>query len=471
MSLRFLMHNYFLKSLSFRITSIFALFSLITLFSLGLTVHSFLNYHFTQQDQNILLGKVKLIENLLEQNKNSNQDLLLFLNNSLIGHANLKVHIQNTFGENLYTNFPKELTIEHDRITQTQQWLHWKVNGISYMGLQTYYSPTSTLLKNQEPITIIVAIDNSEHTLFIQQFRSQLLLIGLIGILCLMIFGWYAVYRGLQPIIRMKLVAQNISAKHLSDRLELNDMPIELHDTASEFNLMLDRLELSLEKLTDFSSDLAHEIRTPINNLMMQTQVCLSKKRTIEQYQEILFSNYEEYEHLAKMISDLLFLAKAENQLSPKNIQAIDLKKEFQNLFDFYGAYASEKKMTFLLSGEATIYGEISMLRRAFGNLISNAIKYGTTNTPIRISIANTQTKIIISIQNETIPLTKAQISRLFDRFYRVDSSRQKVVEGTGLGLAITQSIIDIHHSSITAQIEKSTIIFRLEFPSNNQII
>src|SRR6218665_2301250 len=111
MSLRFRMHNYFLKSLSFRITSIFALFSLITLFSLGLTVHSFLNYHFTQQDQNILLGKVKLIENLLEQNKNSNQDLLLFLNNSLIGHANLKVHIQNTFGENLYTNFPKELTI------------------------------------------------------------------------------------------------------------------------------------------------------------------------------------------------------------------------------------------------------------------------------------------------------------------------------------------------------------------------
>ncbi|MEG1272517.1 MAG: heavy metal sensor histidine kinase [Acinetobacter sp.] len=465
------MHNYFFKSLSFRITSIFAFFSLITLFSLGLTVHHFLNRHFTQQDQTILLGKVKLIENLLDQNKNSNQDFILFLKNALIGHSNLKVHIQNRSGESLFNNFPKHLSIKHIQMTQTQQWLQWNVNGTSYMGLQTYYQPAGARTQSQEPTIIIVAIDNSEHTLFIQQFRSQLLLIGLIGILCLIIFGWYAVYRGLQPIVRMKWVAKNISAKHLSDRLQLDGMPIELHETASEFNLMLDRLETSLEKLNDFSSDLAHEIRTPINNLMMQTQVCLSKKRTIEQYQEILFSNYEEYEHLAKMIADLLFLAKAENQLSPKKIQAIDLNNEFKNLFDFYEAFALEKNMTFQLSGEAILYGEISMLRRAFSNLISNAIKYGTANTAIQIQILQQRQHISIKIQNETGALTQGQISRLFDRFYRVDSSRQKVVEGTGLGLAITQSIIHIHHASITAHLEQSTIIFHLEFPCNDQFI
>ena len=152
-------------------------------------------------------------------------------------------------------------------------------------------------------------------------------------------------------------------------------------------------------------------------------------------------------------------------------MQTIDIKNEFKNLFDFYEAFALEKNMTFQLSGEAILYGEISMLRRAFSNLISNAIKYGTANTAIKIQISQKRQNTSIKIQNETGVLTQGQISRLFDRFYRVDSSRQKVVEGTGLGLAITQSIIHIHHASITAHLQQSTIIFHLEFPCNDQFI
>ncbi|MDQ9019958.1 heavy metal sensor histidine kinase [Acinetobacter sichuanensis] len=459
-------HN-LLKSLSFRITSIFAFFSLITLLCLGCTLHIFLHRHFTEQDQAVLTGKVKLIENLLEQNQNSTENLVLFLQNALIGHGNLKVHLKKVDGTLIFNNFPKELPLSVIPTHPQPQWLSWQKDHFSYMGLQSTFVPSTTHAQSN-PLTlttITIAIDNSEHSLFIQKFRSQIFLIGFIGILSLIILGWFAVYRGLQPIVRMKWVAKKISAQHLSDRLNVADMPIELQDTAAEFNLMLDRLETSLEKLTDFSSDLAHEIRTPINNLMMQTQVCLSQERSIEQYQEILFSNYEEYEHLAKMIADLLFLAKSEHQIRPKNIQMIDLKNEFQNLFDFYEAFALDKNMYFHLSGNAILLGELSMLRRAFSNLISNAIKYGTAYTAINVLIEQKQQSIEIQIQNQSIALTQNQLARLFDRFYRVDSSRQKIVEGTGLGLAITQSIVHVHHASIHASYAPPMITFHLTFP------
>ena len=465
MFLKFQMPHNLLKSLSFRITSIFAVFSMITLFSLGFTVHHFLTQHFAQQDQVILSSKVKLIENLLEQNKNSNQDLIRFLNSTLVSHSNLKVHIQNSLGETIFSNFPPHLLFEK-KPPQTPRWLHWKIDENSYIGLQTYFSPAETHAKTTVThVMITVAIDNSEHTLFLQKFRSHLFFIGFLGILSLISLGWFAVYRGLQPIVQMKWVAKNISAQHLSDRLHVGDMPIEIQDTAAEFNLMLDRLENSLEKLNDFSSDLAHEIRTPINNLMMQTQVCLSQKRTVEQYQEILFSNYEEYEHLAKMIADLLFLAKAEHQISPKSIQTIDLKNEFEKIFEFYEAFALDKNMYFKLSGNATISAELSMLRRAFSNLISNAVKYGIDNTTIEVSIEQQLKTIEIKIKNQSHSLIQNQLNRLFDRFYRVDSSRQKTTEGTGLGLAITQSILHLHHASIHASYEQSALTFHLTFP------
>ena len=142
----------------------------------------------------------------------------------------------------------------------------------------------------------------------------------------------------------MAKVAEGISAQHLSERLEVDSTPTELKSLAIAFNDMLDRLETAVGKLSDFSSDLAHEIRTPINNLMTQTQVCLSRSRDISTYQEILFSNLEEFERLARMVSDMLFLAKAEHGLHKANLQQVNLVKEVSALFDFYDAIAAEKE-------------------------------------------------------------------------------------------------------------------------------
>ena len=227
---------------------------------------------------------------------------------------------------------------------------------------------------------------------------------------------------------------------------------------------MLDRLEAAVEKLSDFSSDLAHEIRTPINNLMTQTQVCLSRSRNINTYQEVLFSNLEEFEHLARMVSDMLFLAKAEHGLHLPNLQQVNLVKEVSALFDFYDAIAAEKGMSLEQSGSGSIKGDPLMLRRALSNLLSNAIKYGKSDSVIKITCQQNFDTTTFIIENESSPLSSEQLNRLFDRFYRTDVSRQRVEEGTGLGLAITKSILDVHGASIQATYNEGHISFKIIF-------
>jgi two-component system heavy metal sensor histidine kinase CusS len=231
---------------------------------------------------------------------------------------------------------------------------------------------------------------------------------------------------------------------------------------------MLDRLESALEKLSDFSSDLAHEIRTPINNLMTQTQVCLARNRDIGTYQEILFSNLEEFERLARMVSDMLFLAKAEHGLNLQNLQNIDLIKEVTALFDFYDALAAEKNMTLQQTGSGNVKGDPAMLRRALSNLLSNAVKYGNKNSTIQIKLQQNLDNTIFSIENEGPELSPEQLSRLFDRFYRTDASRQRTEEGTGLGLAITKSILDMLGATIQAESLNGRIIFTIVFQSES---
>ena len=266
----------------------------------------------------------------------------------------------------------------------------------------------------------------------------------------------------------MAKVAEGISAQHLSERLEVEHTPTELKSLAIAFNAMLDRLESALEKLSDFSSDLAHEIRTPINNLMTQTQVCLARKRDTSTYQEVLFSNLEELERLARMVSDMLFLAKAEHGLKLQNLQNIDLVKEVTALFDFYDALAAEKNMTLQQTGSGNVKGDPAMLRRALSNLLSNAVKYGNKNSTIRIKLQQNLDNTIFSIENEGPEISPEQLSRLFDRFYRTDASRQRTEEGTGLGLAITKSILDMLGATIQAESLNGRIIFTIVFQSES---
>ena len=456
------MPNKLFNAISFRIAILFSFSTVIILMIMGLVIHQLVMHHFETQDRTQLEGKIQLVENLLEQNHHNPSELNLYLKDALVGHHDLIVQIERPSGQIIFSSSPTALKSKTLVKSKHGPWLEWKVQNKIYHGLiyKKSFDQNSAIPSAQ----IIVGIDTSEHLHFLNDFRRQLLYIGVIGTICLMLLGWFAAWRGLRPVQNMAKVAEGISAQHLSERLEVDNTPTELKSLAIAFNDMLDRLETAVGKLSDFSSDLAHEIRTPINNLMTQTQVCLSRSRDISTYQEILFSNLEEFERLARMVSDMLFLAKAEHGLHRANLQQVNLVKEVSALFDFYDAIAAEKGMSLKQTGQGYVEGDPSMLRRALSNLLSNAIKYGKSDSIIKIKCQQNSDTTELTIENESSPLSQEQLTRLFDRFYRTDASRQRVEEGTGLGLAITKSILDVHGATIQANYENGHIIFKIIF-------
>lgn len=456
------MPNKLFKAISFRIAIIFSFSTVLILMIMGLVIHQLVMHHFETQDRTQLEGKIQLVENLLEQNYQNPSELNVYLKDALVGHHDLIVQIERPTGQIIFSSSPTVLNSKTLVKSKHGPWLEWKVQNKIYHGLVYKKSfDQNTAIPSAQ---IIVGIDTSEHLHFLNDFRRQLLYIGVIGTICLMLLGWVAAWRGLRPVQKMAKVAEGISAQHLSERLEVDNTPTELRSLAVAFNDMLDRLETAVGKLSDFSSDLAHEIRTPINNLMTQTQVCLSRSRDITTYQEILFSNLEEFERLARMVSDMLFLAKAEHGLRIANLQQVNLVEEVSALFDFYDAIATEKGMSLQQTGLGYVEGDPSMLRRALSNLLSNAIKYGKSDSVIKIKCQQNIDTTVLTIQNESSPLSQEQLSRLFDRFYRTDASRQRVEEGTGLGLAITKSILDVHGATIQASYDEGKIIFKIIF-------
>ncbi|MDI3453209.1 heavy metal sensor histidine kinase [Acinetobacter sp. V89_4] len=456
------MPNKLFNAISFRIAILFSFSTVIILMIMGLVIHQLVMHHFETQDRTQLEGKIQLVENLLEQNHHNHSELNLYLKDALVGHHDLIVQIERPSGQIIFSSSPTVLKNKTLVKSKHGPWLEWKVQNKIYHGLiyKKSFDQNSAIPSAQ----IIVGIDTSEHLHFLNDFRRQLLYIGVIGTICLMLLGWFAAWRGLRPVQNMAKVAEGISAQHLSERLDVDNTPTELKSLAIAFNDMLDRLETVVGKLSDFSSDLAHEIRTPINNLMTQTQVCLSRSRDITTYQEILFSNLEEFERLARMVSDMLFLAKAEHGLHRANLQQVNLVKEVSALFDFYDAIAAEKGMSLKQTGQGYVEGDPSMLRRALSNLLSNAIKYGKSDSIIKIKCQQNSDTTELTIENESSPLSQEQLTRLFDRFYRTDSSRQRVEEGTGLGLAITKSILDVHGATIQANYDDGRIIFKIIF-------
>ncbi|MFH4381190.1 HAMP domain-containing protein, partial [Acinetobacter baumannii] len=257
------------NAISFRIALIFSLSTIIILMIMGLVIHQLVMHHFETQDRTQLEGKIQLLENLLEQNPKNTDELKIYLKDALVGHHDLIVQIERPTGQIIFSSAPAVIKAKTLVKSKHIPWIEWEIQNKTYRGL--VYKKSFDKNMSVPTAQIIVGIDTSEHQHFLNDFRRQLLYIGVVGTICLMFLGWFAAWRGLRPVQKMAKVAEGISAQHLSERLAVDNTPTELKSLAIAFNDMLDRLETAVEKLSDFSSDLAHEIRTPINNLMTQT--------------------------------------------------------------------------------------------------------------------------------------------------------------------------------------------------------
>jgi two-component system heavy metal sensor histidine kinase CusS len=457
-------------SLTARISLLFAVAASLVLLSTGYLLTRVVDAHFKEVDRHELSGKLELIENLFKHAASPNQlDLLSQqLDDALVGHPGLAVAVTDATGKIRFAtagaDFPRTLlqncqTPSAGCTYGTLQ--QWKQAGVSYRGMAV-----SITAGSGTPYTVAVAQDIEHHEIFMNTFRSVLAVAIALAALATASLGWIVTRWGLFPLLQVTDMVAGISAERLADRLPATGLPAELKPLATAFNAMLSRLDDSFRRLSEFSSNIAHELRTPISNLMTQTQVALSSVRDKGEYKEVLYSSLEEYERMAQMVGDMLYLAQADNGLLTPGQESVNLANETNGLFDYFEAWAEERGVSLALAGSATVPGDRLMLRRALSNLISNAIRHTPPGQTVRVSLAMHGDKAVVSVENPGPEIPAEHLPRLFDRFYRVDPSRQRKGDGAGLGLAIVKSIIDTHGGSIKVASANQATRFQLTLPA-----
>jgi two-component system heavy metal sensor histidine kinase CusS len=457
------------RSIRFRLTLLFAAISTTILLALGILIGEAVERHFVEQDMALLSGKLHLVGHLLEkvQTPTDLDTLPVQLEDSLVGHHGFAMLVRAADGGTLFatdaTGFPPSVLARHTIQTppRPQVWQLKTPSGEQPLRGIAALLPTG--IADRPPLLVAVAVDITHHEHFMSSFRRTLWLFVAIAVALAGLLGWIAVGRGLAPLQAIRQGAAGVTANRLDYRLALEAVPVELADLAGTLNDMLARLEESFQRLKDFSSDLAHELRTPISNLMTETQVALTRARSADEYREVLASNAEEHERLARMISDMLFLAQADNGLIVPNRKPVDLAAEVRELFDFFDALAEEKMLHLSLTGSGQVLGDKLMLRRALANLLANAIRHSPPGGSIQVDIAKKSSGTTLTMENSGEPIPPEHLPRIFDRFYRTDPSRHRHGEGAGLGLAITRSIIRAHGGEISARCAMNRVCFEIQ--------
>ncbi|MGZ4979151.1 MAG: heavy metal sensor histidine kinase [Methylobacter sp.] len=296
--------------------------------------------------------------------------------------------------------------------------------------------------------TIQIALDVSSEAELLGKYRHNLIGALFFGLLFSTLAAVFVARRGLSPVAEMTRHIEGITAAQLDERLDPATAPKELSNLATAFNAMVLRLAKSFAQLNQFSADLAHELRTPINNLMGATEVALSRPRNADEYREILESNLEEYGRLSRTVEILLFLARAENTGVPLCTVRLNGRAELEAACSYHEAMAEEKGIRLVCDGQGFLYADAQLFKRVLSNLLLNALQHTPNGGEIRLSLAPADDgSASVIVQDTGCGIAAECLPKLFDRFYRVDPARS--AEGTGLGLAIVKSIMELHGGSV----------------------
>ncbi len=457
-------------SLTLRLTLLFGIAATLVFAGFGWVIERSINNHFRAEDEAELNAIASSVSQTLSVRGALDVPTALKqrFNDILVGHHMAVLFVTDEHGHSVYASPGEHDLSAIERVTfdKPGSTVHriWHGANHTYRVL-TRQLGGATQADSMYIMSVAVTIDSHLH--FIAHFRRTLWLMIASGIALMGVMGWIAVRRGHAPLRSIVAQIRRISANELDTRLSPESVPRELNDLALSFNDMLERMETAFQQLSNFSADIAHELRTPVTSLLTQSQVALSQSRSIDEYREILYSNIEEYERLAQMISDMLLLAKTDNGQYPLDRIDIDFAQEVRELFEYYEPWAEEQGVSLMLKGHASASADRAMLRRVLSNLLSNAIRHTPSGKTVTVHLESSAGQTVsISVENPGTMIPAEHIPRLFDRFHRVDASRQRSGEGAGLGLAISKSIIDIHGGKITASSTQQRTRFEINLPA-----
>lgn len=320
--------------------------------------------------------------------------------------------------------------------------------------------------QGSEALRVTLARTRSDRLAILKRYAFDLLGALAAGVVAATLLGFVAVRRSLRPLYDMAARAGEVNAARLQARLPVSGLPAELRPLSLSFNAMFDRLEEGIQRLSGFAADLAHDLRTPVNALMMQTQVALSRERPADEYQALLASSMEEYERLSRMIENTLFLARADNAQLALRRDALDVGAELAHVRDYFEMLAEDREVTLTL-GELpplVLHADPVLLRRAVNNLVSNAIAHTPRGGAIHIEAGADAGWLALAVTNTGSSIAAEDLERVFDRYYRADPARESRTSA-GLGLAIVRAIMALHGGSVQAASRDGRTVFTLRFP------
>ena len=332
----------------------------------------------------------------------------------------------------------------------------------------TPFIVTSALAKTTDPNRELVVISGrvmAERTRMLNEYRFQVIFMavgaGLLGALLV----YLLVRRALAPIAHLAAQTGEIGMRSLSNRIETEEAPEELVPLIDSFNCMLGRLETGFAQLSQVSADMAHDLRTPVNNMLGQIEVALGQHRSTEYYEKTLGSTFEELQRLSRMTDSMLFLARAEHADHAIERKTLDLSEELERVCEYFEGPASDRDVQVVCHGEGTVWADRQLLRRALGNLLANAVRYADPGSDIILRADQNPAGTTFTVENKGPVIPADHLERIFDRFYRADVSRTGSASSSGLGLSIVRSIMQLHQGGWRATSANGLTRFTLYFP------
>ena len=326
---------------------------------------------------------------------------------------------------------------------------------------------TAKATESGDVVEVVAAHPMTREIQMLATYRARIFLSIFAAVLASTVLGYVVINRGLRPVRHIAGRAAEISPANLSIRLGEEDAPLELRLLTRSFNAMLDRLGDGYQRLSQFSADLAHEIRTPVGALIGTTQVTLGQTRTVDEYQTVLESNLEELNRLSTIAENILFLAHADHAALVIERSDIGLGDELNKIADYFEGPADERGLTFDVKAAGLAWVNPVLYRRAVNNLVVNAVRYAHANSVVRLFGEQDARGAAIIIENDGEAIPPDQLARLFDRFYRGDAARSRFTESNGLGLAIVRAIMTLHGGTAEVSCPKPGVVrFELRFPA-----
>jgi heavy metal sensor kinase len=290
----------------------------------------------------------------------------------------------------------------------------------------------------------------------LSNFRHNILTAIPIVLVLGSIGGWFLARRSLSPITHIIEKTRRITSSNLGERLRPRGTGDELDYLILTLNEMISRLENSFKRISQFTADASHELRTPISAMRGEAELVLSRPRPVEEYRRVLADYIDKLDFLTRMINDLILLSTFDSDKAALEMAPIKLNELLVNLWDLFGVLAEQKGAEFTLGEieEADVLGDRTRLQQLFTNLIDNAIKFTPSGGRVQISLRKDGQFARASIRDTGIGIPKEELAHIFERFYRVDKSRVRTTGGTGLGLSICRWIAEAHHGRIEVESE-----------------